>query len=83
MPQTTIGANLQQSLDVHRHFATQVTLYFEAAIYDLTEATKLTLSEILDASIRADIRLRENVPTARPADTVDIGESDFDTLALR
>lgn len=83
MSEATIRANLHQSLDVHRHLATQIALYPVLSIYDLAKTAQLALGEIFDTGIRADIRLREDVPTARPADAIDISETDFDTLALR
>jgi hypothetical protein len=36
--QTTVAANLRKTLDVHGHFAAQITFYCEASINDLPQA---------------------------------------------
>lgn len=80
---TAVAADVHQALDVHGPLCSERTLDLETAL-DLTAQTiHVVVVEILRPAIginstRGDDLLRPHVPN-----TVDVRESDFDTLASR
>src|SRR5210317_919892 len=49
--QTTIAAEVHESLDVHRHFATQITLNLTFTVNNLTDLGYFILSQIIRAGV--------------------------------
>ena len=83
MPETAVAADFHQPLDVHRDLLAKIALdpthFFDHAA-DLPD---VVLGEILDADVRADARLSQDVAGPLASDAVDIGESKLDPLGAR
>ena len=82
MTQAAIAADLAQTLDVQCGLATQVALD-DVCVDGVTQLLLISVSQILDADVRIDASLFQNILGGLSANAVDIGEADFDTLILR
>ena len=80
MTHTAIAADLSQTLDVQRHLTAQVTLHHIALVDGFTKLGFVGLGQILHAGVGVDTSLRQDVLGALSANTVDIGQTDFDSL---
>ena len=83
MTNATVAANFNQTLDVQTDFTAQVTLNGVAVLDALTQLCCFFLGQILDASIRIDTGLLQNVVRQLPSNAVDIGQSNLYALFTR
>jgi hypothetical protein len=83
VPQSSVTAKVHKTLDVHRDFRPQIALHLQMGIYYLPDRIYLHIAQIVTFDIHADPGHLENFPGRRSADTVNVSESDFDTLVLR
>src|SRR5688500_27822 len=83
MPDTAIGTNVHQSLDVHGYFGTQGTFDAIVTLDGLTEAVHVGIVEIPNAEVRVHARGLQDPASRRPADSEDIREADLDLLFTR
>lgn len=80
----SVAADLLEPLDVHRHFATQITLYQLMIVLDGGgDSSDLIVSQILDAGIRVHVCLCQETVRTCTADAVDVSETDLDALFSR
>src|SRR5262249_55291686 len=76
------GAEIDQPLDVHRHFAAQIALDRNAG-HLLAQLVELVVREILDLARAADARSVAYDARARASDAEDRGERDLRVLLVR
>ena len=72
MPQSTIAADLNESLNVEADFLPEIALHFVLSIYDLANATQFIIGEILDPGIWIDAGLDQNPPAQTGTNAIDI-----------
>lgn len=82
MTKTTITPDVHESLDVHGHFPTQVSLDLLLPIDDFPDADHIGLLELIHTGVEINVRLAENPLGGSSANTVDIGQSNFNSLVL-
>lgn len=81
VPDTTIGAQIHQSLDVHRDITPQVT--FQGIIRHLaSNPVKICLTQLLDTGCWIDTGSLAYIPGSGITDPVDIGQSNNDMLVI-
>ena len=82
MAHTAVAADLSQTLDVQGHLAAQIALHGVALVNGLTELGLIGLRQVLHAGVGVDACLRQDVLCALSANTIDIGQTDLDSLIL-
>src|SRR5258708_17902010 len=80
MALAAIAADLDQALDVHIHFASEIALDADVAVYELAQAADLIFGEVLDTGVGADPRGGEHLPGGGGPDAIDVGQRDLDAL---
>ena len=83
MTGAAVAADLRQALDVQCHLATQVAFHDVALVDGLTKLGLVGLGQVLHAGVGVDACLRQDILRALSANTIDIGQTDFDSLILR
>src|SRR5688500_2007784 len=78
--QSAVAADVHQPLDVHVHFLPQRALDLEVLLDDLAQLVHVRIRKRMDAGIRVDSRLAQDLLRRGPADPVDVRETDFDPL---
>ena len=82
MTQAAIAADFAQALDVQSGLTAQVA--FDGVGLDgVTQLLLVCVGQILYTGVGVDTSLRQDVLSALSANTVDISESDLDSLILR
>src|SRR3954447_24010980 len=81
--QAAVAADLHQALDVLRTLTAQVALDGEAAVDGVAELADLVLGQVAHVGVGRDARLRQQVVRGRPADAVDVRQTDLDALVER
>src|SRR5437764_346930 len=76
----TVRADVHQSLDVHRDFGPQRALDPELLLDHLAELVHVRVREIPDPQRRVDASLLDDLLRRRPADAVDVRQTDLDLL---
>ena len=77
-----VAADLGQPLDIQSNLTAQVAFHHVALVDGLTKLGFVGLGQILHAGVGVDPSLRQDVLGALSANTVDIGQTDFDSLIL-
>ena len=77
-----VAADLGQPLDIQGNLTAQVAFHHVALVDGFTKLGFVGLGQILDAGVGVDPSLRQDVLGALSANTVDIGQTDFDSLIL-
>jgi hypothetical protein len=75
-----IASQLFESLDIHPFFASEITFDLIGLIDVISDAANFTFCHFMDASIRIDIRVFEDIFRTGIADTIDIRQCDFDAF---
>ena len=83
MTQAAVAANLSQALDIQGGLTAQITFHNVVVVDALTDLGLFLIGEILHAGVGIDAGCFQNFLCAGPADSVDISESDFDSLVFR
>ena len=83
MANAAITADVHQSLDVHRDLGPQRTLHAELLLDHLAKLVHVGVREITDPLRRVDPRLLDDLLRRRPADAVDVRQTDLDLLVAR
>jgi len=83
MPQTAIGADVHQTLDVHLDALAEVAFDFALGFQNRANATELFFAQVTDARVELDLRLAQNRTCARSANTVNVSKTDLGTLIRR
>jgi hypothetical protein len=80
MSETAIAPNIHQALDVHRDFATQITLDPHLFVDDVANAIDFVIRQIPHTGVRVHICALEELLTRMKSDAKDIGQRRFDPL---
>ena len=80
MTDTAVAADLGQALDVERNFTAEVALNGVVFVNNFTQSGLLIFCQILDADVAIHTGCLQDVLRAFSADTVDISQTDFDSL---
>ena len=83
MTKTAVAADLGETLDVKRYAAAQVALNDKVVVDALTELCFLFFGQVFYTGVGIDAGCCETFLWAGRADSVDISESDFDSLVFR
>ena len=83
MPEAAVRSNVNQSLDVHRHFFAQVAFHFMLPLDNLPQLHDFILAEIFDTGRTVHPRLLQNLTHQRTADPINICEPYVDLLVPR
>src|ERR1043165_211076 len=78
--EAAVAGEVHQPLDVHRGFAAEVAFYLMVLVDRLADVQHLLVGEVLDALVRRNAELADDVLGRGPADSVDVGQRDFDAL---
>ena len=82
MPQAAVAADLGQALDVKRGLTAQVTFHDVAVVDALTQLGFFLIGEVFYSGVGVDPGCLQYLVCAGSADTIDIGETDLDSLVL-
>ena len=82
MTGAAVAADLGQPLDIQGNLTAQVAFHHVALVDGFTKLGFVGLGQILDAGVGVDPSLRQDVLGALSANTIDIGQTDFDSLIL-
>ena len=80
MTNAAVAADFDQSLDVQSNVSSQVALNNVMMIDVFTQLGSVFFGQILDTDVGIDTGSSENVFSGFLADTVNIGQADFDAL---
>src|ERR1700680_4547466 len=80
---STIGADFDEPLDVHRNFLAQVAFHHSFGFDHLADTVHLVLAQVLNLLHGFYLGLVENAGGARTADSVDISQRDINVLGAR
>src|ERR1041385_458193 len=80
VPQTPIGADVHEALDVHGVLAAERALHLVLALDERAQLAGVLVRERLHARVRAHARLLQQPLRRGGADAVDVGERDLDAL---
>jgi len=75
--------DLDQALDVERHFTAKVTLHLERAIDHLAKPVDLVFGEVPDTGVRVDIGLLEDLLAGTQPDPKDVCKGNLNALLAR
>ena len=83
MTDTTVAADIHQSLDVELDFRTEITLNLEIALDHFTNGGCLIVSPVFHFNILVHASLSEDRVGGAPAYAEDVGQGNFTSLVLR
>ena len=78
MTQAAVARHVHQALDVHRHFAAQITLDAIVAVDHFADLQHFVIGELVDAAILGDLQLGADLRGFGRADAVDVAQADRD-----
>src|ERR1700689_3975904 len=81
--ESAIGADFDETLDVHRNFLAQITFHQALGLNDRTDAVDLFFAQVLHLLHGLDLSLIEDAAGARVPDAVDVRQRDVDVLLAR
>lgn len=80
MPQASVAADIHQPPDAHIHLSPQASFNLVAILYDTAQLIYLTLGQGVDPGIEIHPGLLENLGRQAPANSIDIGEANSNSL---
>src|SRR5579872_2121326 len=80
MTEPAIGADFDETLDVHRNFLAQIAFDQTLGLDDRTDAVNFFFAEVLNLLHRFDLGFVENARRARMPDAINVGQRDVDVL---
>jgi hypothetical protein len=80
MSQSAIRSDIDQSLDIHCHFTSKITLDAIFLIHNLAQASYLVVGKIANAGIGIDASSLQQQLARVESDTENVGQPDFNTL---
>src|SRR5579859_7147053 len=83
MTESAIGADFDETLDVHRNFLAQIAFHQSLGLNDRTDAVDLFFAQVLHLLHGLDLRLIEDLAGAWMSDAVDVRQRDVDVLLAR
>ena len=81
--QAAVAADLGQTLDVQSGLTTQVAFHNEVVVNALADFCLFLVGEVFYSGVGVDPGHIQDLLCAGPADSVDISESDLDSLVFR
>src|ERR1700753_2984666 len=75
--QAAVAAEIHKALDVHRDFAAQVAFHEEVAVDHCADLDDLGVGEIVDATLRRDADLLDDLLGLGRADSMDVAKADL------
>src|ERR1700744_3092086 len=81
--QAAIATQVHQTLDVHRHIAAQIALNQIVAVDDFADLDGFGFRQIANATGRIDAQLRDDLLGSVQPDSMNVGESNLDSLLGR
>src|SRR5271169_1477604 len=81
--ESAIGADFDETLDVHRNFLAQIALDQSFGFDDRTDAVDFFFAQVLHLLHRVDLGLVAEATGARMTDAVDVRQRDVDMLLAR
>jgi hypothetical protein len=75
-----IAPQLHQPVDVHRNFATQITLNGVPPLDDLSKVRDITFRKLLRTESRRDIRLHDDFLRPSSSNPENVSKRNFKTL---
>lgn len=82
MTNASVAADFNKSLNVESNVSSKVALNHEVVVDIVTELSNIVFAEVLDSDIRVYTCVCENFIRRFTAYSVDISESDFNSLIL-
>ena len=82
MAQTTVAADLGQALDVQRSLAAQIALNDVVVVDALTQLGLVLVGEVFHSGVGIDTGHFQDLFRAGSANTVDVGETDLNSLVF-
>jgi hypothetical protein len=76
----SVAADLSETLDVHGDFTAKITFHQACSFHNVLDACDFLVGKVTYARVRVDISTRKDLVRCRSADTIDIGQTDLDTL---
>src|SRR4030095_13808529 len=83
MTQSTIAADVHQSLDVHLDPFSEVTFNLALSFQDCSYSAQFVFIKITDPRVKVDVRFPQNRLSPRATDTIDVCETNFSSLIRR
>jgi len=83
MPETAVTPDVHQALDVHRDFATQITLDSHLFVDDFTNSVDFVIRQIPHARVRVDVRSLEQLLARMEPNAEDVRQRRFNSLIAR
>src|SRR5579863_255746 len=83
VPVAAVGANLDETFDIHRDFLAQITFHQTFRFDHLANTVDLVLAQVLHLLHGFHFGLIKNAGGARNANAVDVGQRDIDALGAR
>src|ERR1700753_2305517 len=80
MAQATIAAEIHQALDVHRGVAAQIAFDEIIAVDDFANLDDFGFGQVMDATVRRDADLLDDLARLGGTDSMDIAKADLDPL---
>mgnify|MGYP006862977670 CR=1 FL=1 len=77
VPETPVGTQVHQPLDVHGRLAAEVALDGVTAVDDVAKTVDLLVGEVADAGVRIHVGLGEDLLAGGQPDPVDVGQRDL------
>lgn len=83
MPAATIATKVGKTLDIHRDFATPITLDDKFILNDLTDAIDVFAVQVITVHSVRKIHLIENLPGRGEPYSMNIGQCSIQVFVLR
>src|SRR5438105_9686817 len=83
MPQSPVGADLHQALDIQRDLAAQLTFDLRFLVDHVPQPADLIAVAVLAPDIGIDVRDRQHAPGGLRPDPEDVGQRHFDPFLSR
>src|SRR5687768_12535587 len=83
MAHATVAVDLHEPLDVEADVLAEIAFDLPLVGDDLTDLANVVLAQILDPDVAAHAGLVDDPAGARPADSEDVSEANFDPLVER
>jgi hypothetical protein len=80
MTEPAVATDVHQSLDIHLHTLSEVTLDVSLRVDDRSDLVELVFAEIADFRIERDVGRFENLRRSGSADTIDIGQANLNSF---
>jgi hypothetical protein len=78
VPNSTVGANFHQTLDIEINLTSQIALDFMLRIDPLAKTADFSLSQILDPCVEIHARRFQYAATGASTDSKDVSKANFD-----